>query len=396
MTTLDDARQILPWMVELRRELHRRPELGLVLPETQAVVVRTLRELGLEPSVGQRLSSVTAVIGPNLDGRTVVLRADMDALPMPEATELDFASELEGRMHACGHDLHVAMLLGAARLLVDRFRRDPAALPGPVLLMFQPGEEGFAGARVMLEEGLLDGLDPETTRGFAIHVSTRHPSGEVHARAGAQHASADNFVVSVRGRAGHASLPHLAADPIPVAAEIVMALQAAMTRTVDLFDPAVLTIGRVLAGTTHNVIPETATLEGTFRCVSDARRAAMPELIRRVVDGVSAAHGLSAEVDVQEIYPVTVNDPDVIDRVRAIAGDLLGPSAAQTLATPTMAAEDWSFVLHRIPGAIVYLGARPPDSPLEGYPQLHSNTVIFDEASMAVGAALHARVALEL
>ena len=396
MTAFDDARQILPWMVELRRELHRRPELGLELPETQAVVVRALRELGLEPRLGQRLSSVTAVIGPELEGRTVVLRADMDALPLPEATGLDFASDLDGRMHACGHDLHVAMLLGAARLLVDRHRSDPAALTGPVLLMFQPGEEGFAGARVMLQEGLLEGLDPETTRAFAIHVSTRHPSGEVHSRPGAQHASADNFVITVRGRGGHASLPHLAADPIPVAAEIVMALQAAITRTVDLFDPAVVTIGRVSAGTTHNVIPETATLEGTFRCVSDARRAAMPELIRRVASGVSAAHGLAAEVELQEIYPVTVNDPDVTARVQAIGSALLGPSAVQTLPTPTMASEDWSFVLHQVPGVIVYLGARPHDRPVEGYPQLHSNTVIFDEASMAVGAALHAQVALEV
>lgn len=396
MTALDEARQILPWMVELRRELHRQPELGLELPGTQAVVVRALRGLGLEPRMGDNLTSVIAVIGPDLDGRTVVLRADMDALPVSEATGLDFASEFDGRMHACGHDMHVAMLLGAARLLVDRFRADPAALPGPVLLMFQPGEEGFAGARVMLQEGLLRGLDPETTRGFAIHVSTRHPSGEVHAKPGAQHASADNFVVTVRGRGGHASLPHLAADPIPVAAEIVMALQAAMTRTVDLFDPAVVTIGHLTAGTTHNVIPDVATLEGTFRCVSDARRSAMPDLILRVVHGVSAAHGLSSEVRFQEIYPVTVNDPDVTARVQAIALDLLGASAVQTLATPTMAAEDWSFVLHEIPGVIVYLGARPRDRSLEGYPQLHSNLVIFDEAAMAVGAALHARVALQL
>lgn len=396
MSLLDDARAILPWIVELRRRIHRRPELGLGLPETQALVVETLHGLGLEPRLGQGLSSVTAVIGPDRPGRTVVLRADMDALPMPEDSGLAFASELDGRMHACGHDMHVAMLLGGARLLVDRVHAERSSLPGPILLMFQPGEEGFAGARIMLEQGLLDGLDQSTTRGFAIHMSARYPAGEVHAREGAQHASADNFVVTIRGRGGHASTPHLAADPIPVAAEIVLALQSAVTRSVDVFDPAVLTIGHVAAGSTMNVIPETALLEGTFRCLSDARRSAMPALIRRVVDGVASAHGLTAEVQIQEIYPVTMNDPAVFVRVHQIAAELLGDADVHTMPSPTMPAEDWSFVLQRIPGVMVYLGGRPRDRALDGYPQLHSNRVVLDEPAMAVGAALHARVALEL
>jgi amidohydrolase len=396
VTLLDDARAILPWIVDLRRRIHRRPELGLDLPETQALVIETLNGLGLEPRLGRGLSSVTAVIGADRPGRTVILRADMDALPMPEDTGIEFASELDGRMHSCGHDTHVAMLLGGARLLVEHARAEPWSLPGPVLLMFQPGEEGFAGARVMLDEGLLDGLAPATTRGFAIHISARFPAGEVHGRPGAQQASADNFVVTIRGRGGHASTPHLAADPIPVAAEIVIALQTAVTRTVDVFDPAVLTIGHIAAGTTHNVIPETAVLEGTFRTVSDARRSAMPELIRRVVEGVTAAHGLSAEVRFHEIYPVTMNDPEVFEGVRAIAANLLGEADVHTMPAPTMPAEDWSFVLQRIPGVMVDLGGRPRDRALEGYPQNHSNLVVFDESAMAVGAALHARVALEL
>jgi hippurate hydrolase len=383
-------------MVELRRRIHRRPELGLELPETQATIAEELGRLGLSPSLGRGLASVTAVIGKDLPGRTVILRADMDALPMVESTGLDFASEVEGRMHSCGHDMHVAMLLGAARILQDRIRADPASVAGPVVLMFQPGEEGFYGARVMLDEGLLDGIDLRTARGFAIHVSTKYPSGEVHGRPGAEHASADNFSISVRGRGGHASMPHLAADPIPVAAEIILALQSAVTRTVDLFDPVVLTIARVAAGTTHNVIPETAELEGTFRCVSDGRRAAMPALIRRVVDGVAAAHGLLADVRFEEIYPVTVNDSATFEAVHAFATELLGEAAVQVMAAPAMPADDWSFVLHRIPGVMVYLGARPPDRALEGYPQNHSNVVVFDEAAMAVGAALHAKVALEI
>ncbi|HEX3265593.1 MAG TPA: amidohydrolase [Candidatus Limnocylindrales bacterium] len=396
MSLLDDARETLPWMVGLRRRIHRHPELGLELPETQALVIQTLEDLGLQPRRGRSLSSVTAIIGADMPGRTVVLRADMDALPLSEDTGLEFASDTDGRMHACGHDTHVAMLLGAARLLVERHRVDPASLPGPVLLMFQPGEEGFFGARVMLEEGLLDGLDLGTTRGFAIHISARYASGEIHTRPGPMQASADNFLITIHGRGGHASTPHLAADPIPVAAEIVLALQSAVTRTVDIFDPAVLTIGRIAAGTTHNVIPEVAYLEGTFRCVSAARRAAMPELIRRVVGGVTAAHGLEAHVRLHEIYPVSMNDADVFEHVRAIAVDLLGDANVETLAAPLMPAEDWSFVLQRIPGVMVDLGARPRDADPEGYPQNHSNRVVFDEAAMAVGAALHAKVALEL
>ena len=393
---LEDARAILPWIVEHRRRIHRRPELGLDLPETQGIVVDALKGLGLEPRLGRALTSVLAVVGADRPGRTVILRADMDALPMPEDTGLEFASEIDGRMHACGHDTHVAMLLGGARLLAELDRRDAAALPGPVVLMFQPGEEGYAGARVMLEEGLLDGLDPATTRGFSMHISTRYPSGELHARPGAQQASADNFSIAIHGRGGHASTPHLAADPIPVAAEIVLALQTAVTREVDVFDPVVLTVGHVAAGTTYNVIPETARIQGTFRCVSDARRAAMPELIRRVVDGVAAAHRLTADTRFHEIYPVTVNDPEVFERVHAIGADLLGAAAVHTMPAPIMPAEDWSFVLHRIPGVMFDLGGRPIGQPLEGYPQNHSSRVVFDEGAMAVGAAMYAKVALEL
>jgi hippurate hydrolase len=396
MDLLAAARAILPEIVDVRRRIHRRPELGLQLPQTQTLVVQRLTALGLEPRLGRSLSSVTTVIGADRPGRVVLLRADMDALPMPEDSGVDFASEIPGAMHACGHDTHVAMLLGAARLLTDVARADPHALPGPVHLMFQPGEEGFAGARHMLEEGLLDGLDPATTRALAIHISTRYAAGELHSRPGPMQASADNFRITIHGRGGHASTPHLAADPIPVAAEIVLALQTALTRSVDVFDPAVLTVARVSAGTTHNVIPERAELEGTFRCVSDARRAAMPDLIRRVAAGVAAAHGLDVDVRLEELYPVTVNDPGVFEQVRAIAVDLVGEADVHTKAAPIMPAEDWSFVLQRIPGVMVDLGARPRDAEAAGYPQNHSNRVVFDEGAMAVGAALYAKAALEL
>jgi hippurate hydrolase len=393
---LAKARAILPDLVGIRRRIHRRPEVGLDLPETQAVVVAELEKLGLQPRTGDGLSSVTAVIAPDRPGRTVLLRADMDALPLTEDTGLEFASEIEGRMHACGHDTHVAMLLGGARLLAELYRVDPTSLPGPVMVMFQPGEEGYFGARVMLEEGLLGSLDTAAARGFAVHISTLYPSGEIHLRAGPLLASADNVFITIRGRGGHASAPHLAADPIPVAAEIILALQTAITRSVDVFDPAVLTIAKVSAGMTHNIIPESAELVGTFRCVSERRRLDMRELVRRVVSGVAAAHGVEADVEIQELYPVTVNDDGVFENVRALAVDLLGDDHVETMPAPIMGAEDWSYVLQRIPGVMTFLGGRPRDRELDGYPQNHSNLVVFDEGAMAVGAALYANVALEI
>jgi amidohydrolase len=385
---LDDA-------VRLRRRLHRQPELGLELPQTQQAIVDELERLGLKPERGRALSSVTAVIGAARPGRTIVLRADMDALPLTEETGLDFGSEVAGRMHACGHDTHVSMLLGGARLLVEELAADPDSLPGPVVLMFQPGEEGFFGARLMLEEGLLDGLDRQTTRGFAIHISTQYASGEVHTKPGALLASADNFAITVRGRGGHASAPHFAQDPILVAAEIVTALQTSLTREVNVFDPAVVTVAHLVAGTTQNIIPDMAWMEGTYRTVSDAQREAVTAMVRRVAEGVASTHGLSADVSFEQLYPVTVNDDAVFERVREIAIDLVGEADVVTMKAPIMGAEDWSYVLQQIPGAMAFVGARPHDAD-DTYPNNHSNLVVFEESAMAIGAALYAKVALEL
>src|SRR6476661_8450511 len=251
--------------IELRRQLHRYPELGLDLPRTQETVLDALAGLPLELTTGTSTSSVVGVLRGERPGPTYLLRADMDALPVPEDTGLAFASEIPGRMHACGHDTHVAMLVGAARLLAER--RDELA--GQVVFMLQPGEEGFHGARYMLEEGLLDVVPEAPVSGaFALHVSSTLESGCVSVRPGPMMAAADQWRMVVRGRGGHASEPHAAADPIPVAAEIVLALQSMITRRVDVFDPAVVTVAHIEAGSTNNVIPDTALLEGTIRTLS--------------------------------------------------------------------------------------------------------------------------------
>ncbi len=389
-TLLTDAQAILPDIVDVRRTLHRHPEVGLQLPYTQSVVVAELERLGLKPRLGTSVSSVTAVIEGARPGPTILLRGDMDGLPLHEDTGLDFASETGDTMHACGHDTHVAMLLGAARLLLQR--RDQ--LTGNVLLMFQPGEEGWHGARFMLDEGLLDAVPSPVAAAFAIHIGTRYPAGTIHLRPGAVYAAADTIRLTVRGRGGHASTPHLSLDPIPVAAEIILALQSMVTRTVDVFDPTVVTIGHVVAGTRDNITPETAFVEGTIRSVSEATRAKVHEGVRRVVHGICAAHGATGELEIEPGYGVTMNTAAFTGLVEEVAAGVIGAGAVRVLDAPLMGAEDFSYVLQRVPGAMVQLGARPADVDEATAPQNHSNRVVFDEPSMAVGAALHAAVAL--
>jgi len=377
--------------VDLRRRLHRRPEIGLHLPRTQAMVLEAFADLPVEVTTGTGTSSVVGVLRGARPGPSYLLRGDMDALPVQEDTGLDFASEVPGAMHACGHDTHVAMLLGAARLLSER--RD--ALAGQVVFMLQPGEEGFHGARVMLEEGLLDVVPGAPVRGaFALHVSTMWRSGTINVRPGPMMAAADQFAITVHGRGGHASTPYLAADPVPVAAEIVLALQAMVTRRVDVFDPAVVTIGHVTAGAVNNVIPETATMEGTVRTLSADSRAAVLAGVERVATHVAAAHDLTADFTHVAGYPVTVNDADVAAQVTATAAALLGEQLSSVMPVPLMGAEDFSYVLERVPGAMAFLGACPPELDPETAPGNHSNLVRFDEDALPTGVAVYAQMAL--
>ncbi len=388
---LAEARAILPDIVALRRRLHRRPEVGLLLPETQAIVASAVAELGLAPTLGRDVGSIVATIEGARPGPTVLLRADMDGLPLTEESGLDFSSERAGTMHACGHDTHVAMLVGAARLLLARRE----VIAGRVLLMLQPGEEGFHGARYMIEEGLLDAPpDAPVVAAQAVHISTMYPAGHIALRAGSMLASSDTIRIVVRGRGGHASAPHLAVDPITVAAEIVLALQTAVTRRVNAFDPAVVTIAHVEGGTTTNIIPETVRLEGTFRTVSERTREQVGALVAAVAEGIARTHGAEVEVDIEAGYPVTINDADAVEIARSVATGLVGGDRVIEMPAPIMGAEDFSYVLQRVPGSMVFLGARPAELDAATAPMNHSNRVVYDEPAMAVGAAFYAGVAL--
>ena len=384
---LDEARELLADTVELRRRIHRHPEIGLTLPFTQRVVLEALAPLGLEIRTGTRTTSVVATLEGARPGPTMLLRADMDALPLQEDTGLPFASEVKGAMHACGHDAHVAMLVGAARMLASR----RSSLPGRVVFMFQPGEEGYHGARVMIDEGLLDG-DRRPDAAFGLHVGARHPAGVVATRGGAMLASGDTFQITVSGEGGHASAPHDCLDPIPIACEIVQAFQTLTTRRVNAFDPAVLTVAKIEAGTTRNIIPETASLLGTIRTVSEKTRASVLQAVRRVAEGVAAAHGATAEVNLIKGYPVTVNDDTFAERVVRVASELLGPEGVQRMTTPIMGSEDFSYVLQRVTGAFAFLGTRPAEGPA---PPNHSNRMLLNESALPVGVAMHVAVALD-
>jgi amidohydrolase len=386
------ARALLDDVVALRRALHRRPELGLDLPHTQERVLEALDGLPLTIRTGAAQTSIVADLDGDRPGPTVLLRGDMDALPMPEDTGLDYASEVDGAMHACGHDAHTAMLAGAARLLAAR----RADLAGRVRFLFQPGEEGHGGARIALDEGVLDAADggEPVSWAFAIHQSPSIPSGMVTTRRGPILASADEIYITVRGRGGHASMPHHANDPVPVACEIVQALQTWVTRRVDVFAPAVLTIARIRAGTTTNVIPESARLDGTVRTVDPGVRDEAHAAVRRIAEHVAAAHDMTAEVTIDDGYPVTVNDAGAADEVLSTARWLLGDGLTVDMPSPVMGAEDFSYVTQQVPGAMAFLGTRPDGVRAQDVAPNHSNRMVLDESAMATGVALYAAAGL--
>lgn len=391
-TLLSDAEALLPDLSVLRRALHRNPEVGLELPGTRALVLEALAGLPLDITLHETSSGVAAVLAGEHPGPTVLLRGDMDGLPLTENTGLDFASDTGATMHACGHDLHVAMLVGAARVLSKR----RSQIAGKVLFMFQPGEEGYHGARFMLEEGLLETSGDKPALAVAIHVTPIIESGVLAVRSGPMMASADKFTIEVSGAGGHASRPDGARDPVVAAAEIIMSIQAAVTRSVNVFDPAVCSVTVVEAGTAHNIIPDDVKLSGTIRALSETTRGHMHNLVARVADGVASAHGVSVTTTVEAGYPMTMNEPNATAGLMLAARSLVGSQRVVTLPEPSMGAEDFSYVLQEVPGAMFFLGACPPDLTPATTPHTHSSRVRFDEYAMITGTAFYATAALNL
>ena len=372
--------------IDLRRAIHAEPEVGLDLPKTTAKVKAALAGLPLEIREGPSTSGLVAILRGPANGRTVLLRGDMDALPLTEDTGLDFASQHAGAMHACGHDTHVAMLAGAARALCARRE----SLTGTVMFMFQPGEEGWHGARFMLEDGLIDPL-PDVA--FALHISPNMPTGVFAGRTGPLLAASDTLRVRIIGAGGHASMPQDALDPIPVLCEIVTALQAFVTRRISVFEPAVITIAHITAGTTSNVIPEDGKLLGTIRTLSERTRSIVHEGVRRVAENIAAAHGARAEVEIEHGFPVTVCDGRISELAARTARALFGEEGWVTMTNPLMGAEDFSYILQKAPGAMAFLGAAPEGGDYRTCCALHSNRMVLNEDVMARGIAMHCAMA---
>ena len=373
-------------IVALRRDIHCEPEIGFDTEKTARKVVDALEGLPLEIETGLAENGVVATLrgsdGGSGDGPTVGLRADMDALPIHEQTGLDFASEMDGKMHACGHDGHTSMLVGAAHALCSEELR--GRLKGDVKFIFQPAEEGYAGGRVMVEEGVTRGLDQV----FALHLWPGLAFGTFSTKGGTIMAAADGFEMQVRGEGGHGAMPHLTADAVMMASYIATTLQTIVSREVDPAEAAVLTIGEIGAGSAFNIIPETARLAGTVRTVSPELRERMPERILEISRGVANGMRGDAELDYRFAYPVTRNDESAARLALEVAGSLFGEDKAVQATHPSMAAEDFAYMLEEVPGAYVWLGVGDVSG-------LHTPAFAFDEDILPRGAAMLAALALE-
>ena len=386
----DGAVALQPELVELRHRLHRRPELGLHLPETQAMVLKELDGLGLEITLGKTSTSVTALLRGAKRGKAVLLRGDMDALPIHEETGVEFSSTIDGAMHACGHDLHTAMLVGAAKLLSAH--RDQ--LEGDVVFMFQPGEEGQDGAGHMIAEGVLDAAGVRVSSAYGIHVlSGGLPRNVFATKPGTMMASADELHVTVRGVGGHGSTPHFAKDPIVVAAQMVGDLQTLVTRKFDIFDPVVVTVGYFHAGTKSNIIPSEAKFEVTIRAFSLIAREKILREAKLLCEKIGEAYSLEVDAVVMGQYPVTINNSEHAQYVADTAIELFGAESYTPMEFPIAGAEDFSRVLLEVPGSYMFLGACTSDD-FATAPSNHSALATFDDRVLCKGVEMHAELAI--
>lgn len=372
-------------VIETRRDLHRHPELGFEEHRTAAIVAERLRRLSYEVFEGIGQTGVVGVLRGAQPGKTIMLRADMDALPLNEETTHAFRSMFENRMHACGHDAHVAILLGAAALIADR----KFELAGTLVLVFQPAEEGQGGASAMIADKLFERFEIE--RAYGLHVSSKYPSGKLGFREGPMYASSDSIEITVNGIGGHGSAPHDAVDPIATAAGFITLLQQVVSRQIDPLQPAVVTVGSIHAGTIHNIIPRACRMLGTVRAFSNDVRSAMPERIERVLRACCEASGATYDFDYQWRYPVTANDAAQTQYARALSVRTIGEGGTFD-ADQLMGSEDFSFYAQRVPACFYTLGCS--NGVATSHPH-HSSLFDLDESSLTTGVAMMTALALD-
>lgn len=381
------AQELFPQLVAWRRHFHRYPELSFEEKETAERISSILHSLGIEVTTGWASTGVVGLLKGKKNDVAVALRADMDALPLSEATGREFASVRPGIMHACGHDAHMAMVLGAAALLAAERDR----LPGAIKFIFQPGEEKPpGGARLMIQEGVLE--NPPVKAIYGLHVNSLIPTGTVAVREGPMMAAVDNFTLKIKGQGGHASMPHLTVDAIVVACEVVLALQTLVSRISDPLQPAVLSVGTIRGGEKENIIAGEVELSGTVRTLDSGLRSLIKERFRRIVAGVTAAHGASYELDYLSGYPVLCNDGRLWQLLCSLDLKAWGLERVHDLQVPSLGGEDFAWYAERVPGLYIFLGAKPPQG--EGYWWHHPRFDI-DERALPLGTALLARLAVE-
>ena len=386
---LKEAAEIEPEIIKIRREIHQKPELAYREEVTSKLVAERLEALGIQVKRGVGGTGVLGVLKGPRPGKVVGLRADMDALPLDEMADVEFKSKVKGVMHACGHDTHVAMLLGAAQLLANHKNE----LQGTVKFLFQPAEEhgGRGGAKPMIEDGVMK--DPKVDYVFGLHIAGDHNSGILGFRAGPFAASPDTFGIRIIGRGGHGASPHETIDPVYVAAQVIIALQGVSGRMIDPMQPIVISVGAVHSGTKENIIPDEAVLQGTIRTLDEVTRKRAKAKVEEVVKGVCKAFGAKAIVEFEkDAYPVTVNDDKVTEQAMKIVREIRGGTKVKVI-EPMLGGEDFSRFLHEAPGTFYFLGTR---NTAKGciYPN-HSSRFKVDEDVLKYGSASLALLAVE-
>jgi len=373
------ARQILPWMTDIRRDLHQHPELGLEEHRTAKRVQSLLDELGIQHVDGLAQTGVLGLIPGDSAGPVVALRADLDALPLEDAKDVPYRSRQPGKMHACGHDVHTSILLGAARILKEM----ESDLAGTVKLVFQPAEETVGGARLLIEEGILE--NPSVDAIFGLHVDPGRPVGVFGLHYGQRNASSDNLHIVIHGRAGHGAYPASAVDAIVAAAQVVTALQTVISRNVDARDSAVVSFGIIQGGTQGNILADRVDLTGTVRTLDRQTREHVLRRVKETAEGVAAGLGGSAEVNIEPSYDPLINDNSMVEIVRANATDLSGEENVEVFTKPNMGVEDFGYYVSHVPGAFFSIGVRNEERGIVS--PVHHVLFDADEEAMAYGAA---------
>jgi len=384
---LERAREIQEWIIERRRQIHWFPEVMYEEVRTSQLVQDSLDELGIPYTAGIAGTGVVATIGSG-ESPCVALRADMDALPIHEETDVEFRSEIDGKMHACGHDCHTAMLLGAARLLKSR----ESDLKGTVKLLFQPAEEGGAGGQRMCQEGVLE--NPSVERIFGLHVWPRVPVGTAASREGTFLAASSFLKVTIHGKGGHAAMPNLAIDPVIVAAKVITELQTIVSRELDPLNPGVISITAIHGGKASNVIPENVEMMGTIRSLTMEGLNHMQSRVNEIIEAVAVAHRCTATIEYPgHDYPPTVNDGVLWEKIKDFTGELLGGDDRVIDVPPVMGGEDFAYYLQHVPGCFVGLGVGNPE--IDADYNVHHPMFKVDESALAVGTAMHVCFAVE-